>query len=323
MSSAETISRQWDILQRIPRLPRRVTVREVFDALPQSEYDVSLRTIQRDVVALTRKFPITCDEEGRTQYWYWMRDADQVLLPHMTGSMAATLLMVREHLQPVLPASVLSELDSFFDHASEVLDDTPLKGWNKKVRILERGPMLIPPKVNHDVLEVVHQALLQDKQIKSGYKSRGKDRHKDYTLHPLGLVIKGGVFYLVAVFDGHEDPRQLALHRMNKAELLNDSVTVPKGFTLKSYVEDDEGFSYPLSPEKIKIELLFDTDAAFHLTETKLSADQTVEFTKDGRMRVKATVADSDELRWWIRGYGKQVEVVSPKGLARELSSEL
>ncbi|MCP4001551.1 MAG: WYL domain-containing protein, partial [Gammaproteobacteria bacterium] len=71
MSSAETITRQWDILQRIPRLPRRITVREVFDSLPTTDYQVTLRTVQRDLVSLSRKFPMTCDEEGRTQHWYW------------------------------------------------------------------------------------------------------------------------------------------------------------------------------------------------------------------------------------------------------------
>jgi len=70
-----------------------------------------------------------------------------------------------------------------------------------------------------------------------------------------------------------------------------------------------------LSPEKIKLEALFVADAAYHLTEVKLSPDQTVEFKKDGRMLVTATVADSDELRWWLRGFGDDVEVRKPKGL--------
>jgi predicted DNA-binding transcriptional regulator YafY len=188
------------------------------------------------------------------------------------------------------------------------------------VRILERGPMLIAPKVNSAVLDIVHQGLLQERRLDVAYKGRNKDKYKDYTLNPLGMVVKGGVFYLVATFDGYEDIRQVALHRMKRAELLDEKVVVPKGYSLKHYVEDDEGFSYPLSPEKIKLELLFDPNAAFHLTETRLSPDQVVEFRKDGKMRVKATVADSDELRWWLRGYGNDVEVKKPRKLAKELA---
>ena len=320
MSSTETISRQWDILRLIPRLPRRITVREIHEQLPAADYHVSVRTVQRDLISLSRKFPLSCDEEGRTQCWYWMKDADQLLLPHMTGSMAATLLLARDYLKPVLPAAVLGELDSFFEHASEVLDDTPLKGWNKKVRILDRGPMLIPPKVSGSVRDVVYQGLLENRQITAGYKARNKATHKDYTLNPLGMVVKGGVFYLVVTFAGYTDIRQLALHRMNKAQLLDSKVERPKGYSLKGYIEDDQGFSYPLSPEKIRLELLFDAEAAFHLTETMLAPDQTVDFKKDGRMLVKATVADSDELRWWLRGFGDAVEVKKPRRLAKEFS---
>ena len=321
MSSAETISRQWDILQRIPRLPRKITAREIHANLPATDYHVSLRTVQRDLVSLSAKFAITCDEDGRAQHWYWMKNADQVLLPHMTGSMAATLLLARDYLKPVLPGAVLHELDPFFDHAAKTLDHTPLKGWNSKVRILDRGPMLIPPRVNPGVRDAVYEALLDGRQITAGYKARGKDAHKDYTLNPLGLVVKGGVFYLVVVFDGHTDIRQLALHRMNKAALLKSPVQKPRGFTLKAYIEDEAGFSYPLSPEKIRLEALFEKDAAFHLTETLLAPDQTVQEQNDGRLLVKATVADSDELRWWLRGFGGAVEVLKPKALAGEFNA--
>ena len=46
MSSAETISRQWDLLQMIPRLPRRIAATELHSRLA-AEFDVSLRTVQR------------------------------------------------------------------------------------------------------------------------------------------------------------------------------------------------------------------------------------------------------------------------------------
>jgi len=121
MSSAETITRQWDILQRIPRSPRSITVRELSEQLPTTDYHVSVRTLQRDLIGLSHKFPLISEEKGRTQHWCWMKNAEQVLLPHMTGSMAATLLLARDYLKPVLPAAVLNELNTFFEHASEVL----------------------------------------------------------------------------------------------------------------------------------------------------------------------------------------------------------
>lgn len=317
----DTISRQLQLLQLVPRLPQRITVRELIARLPQNDKRVALRTVQRDLDQLSHKFPLTCDLEGRTQYWYWTKGAQQLAIPHMSASMAATLQLARDYLKPVLPASVLSELDPLFNHASEVLDGTPLKSWTHKVRILDRGPMLIPPKVSPAVRDSVYQALLEVRQIQIAYKARGKDGHKDYTVNPLGLVVKGGVFYLVVTFDGYTDIRQLALHRMNRAELLAVSAQVPKRFSLKAYIEDEAGFSYPLSPEKIELELRFEPDAAFHLTELKLAPDQQVQTDGDGCLRVTATVADTEELRWWLRGYGEAVEVLEPGVLRAEFGA--
>lgn len=315
----DTVSRQLQLLQLVPRLPQRITVREVAARLPQNDNRVSLRTVQRDLDQLSHKFPLTCDLEGRTQFWYWTKGAQQLAIPHMSASMAATLQLARDHLKPVLPAGVLSELNPLFEHAAQVLEHTPLKGWTQKVRILDRGPMLIPPKVSGAVRDSVYQALLEARQIRVAYRARGKDGHKDYLVNPLGLVVKGGVFYLVVTFDGYTDIRQLALHRMNSAELQPDPAQAPKRFSLKAYIEDEAGFSYPLSPEKIELELLFDAEAAFHLTELKLAPDQQVTTDADSRLRVTATVADTEELRWWLRGYGEAVQVLRPAALRDEV----
>jgi predicted DNA-binding transcriptional regulator YafY len=319
VSSTETVCRQLDILQLIPRLPRMITAREIFDRLPDNDYTVSLRTVQRDLDALSCKFPISCDTQGRAQHWYWAKGAEQITLPHMSASMAATLQLARDYLRPVLPAGVLNELKPLFDHAAEVLDQTALKGWHKKVRIIDRGLTLIPPQVSAGVQDVVYQALLDNRQIAASYKARGRDAYKDYTLNPLGLVVKGGVFYLVVTFAGYTDLRQLALHRMNRAELLTSAVARPKGFSLQAYIEDDAGFSYPLSPDKIKLELVFQPGVAHHLTESKLSPDQTTDELPDGCLRLKATVADSDELRWWLKAFGDDVQVVKPASLGSDL----
>ena len=50
MSSAETLRRQWGLLQRIPRYPRKISTAELHDRISK-QLDVSLRTIQRDLQA--------------------------------------------------------------------------------------------------------------------------------------------------------------------------------------------------------------------------------------------------------------------------------
>ena len=47
--------------------------------------------------------------------------------------------------------------------------------------------------------------------------------------------------------------------------------------------------------------------------------DQEIKIMEDGKVYIKASVSDTAQLRWWLLGFGGQVEVISPKSLREEL----
>ena len=71
---------------------------------------------------------------------------------------------------------------------------------------------------------------------------------------------------------------------------------------------------------EIRLDALFDAEAAAHLRETRLSARQILRYCPDGRVRVAATVRDTLQLRWWLQGFGEQVEVIGPESLREEFA---
>tara|TARA_Y100000590_G_scaffold353552_1_gene406513 strand:+ start:501 stop:761 length:261 start_codon:yes stop_codon:yes gene_type:complete len=66
------------------------------------------------------------------------------------------------------------------------------------------------------------------------------------------------------------------------------------------------------------IEIIFDASAGFHLYETPLSENQKINDEKNGNLRVYATVADTEQLRWWLLSFGEHVEVMNPVFLRNE-----
>jgi predicted DNA-binding transcriptional regulator YafY len=56
---------------------------------------------------------------------------------------------------------------------------------------------------------------------------------------------------------------------------------------------------------------------AEHLAERPLSADQTLKPTADGQVEARASVLNTQELRWWLLGFGDAVEVLGPAPLRR------
>ena len=132
-------------------------------------------------------------------------------------------------------------------------------------------------------------------------------------LNPLGLVFKGGVAYLVCTFWQYTDVRQVVLHRVHRAEVLEAPAIVPEGFDLDRYIQEGE-FSYPVG-EPIRLEAVFSHGAAFHLHDTPLSADQVLTELDHERVLLRATVENTAELRWWLLGFGELVEVLAPADL--------
>ena len=58
--------------------------------------------------------------------------------------------------------------------------------------------------------------------------------------------------------------------------------------------------------------------AGFHLTETPISKNQILKQLEDGRYMLKAKLPDTSQIRWWLLGFGSQVEVIRPTSLRQE-----
>jgi len=286
-------------------------------------YTVDTRTIQRDLNKLSISFPLSNDTEGRKNYWYWIEDAAVQDLPGMDPVTALAFEMAESYLKPLLPQATLELLQPYFHRARDVLNeqsDSLLRKWPDKVAVIERGPVLQKPDINPDVQRVVYQALLEEKPIKASYQPRGVESDKEYLMHPLGIVSRVGIIYLICTLWNYDDVKQFSLHRFNYAEILEDDINIQKNFSLKNYIEKDQQFSYKLEDKPIQLKVLFDARTAGHLAETPLSTNQTLTPQADGRVLLEAKVLRTLELRWWLQAFGDNVEILEPLSMRVKFS---
>jgi len=238
----------------------------------------------------------------------------------MDGNMALTFQMVDQFLKNIFPPSVLNQLKPYFDSSKyilEAVDDNGYAHWQEKVRILPRTQALIPADIDEDVITVIYEALFKGRQVRARYRTRSGDE-VGYDLHPLGLIFRESVVYLVATIWKYQDLRHLALHRFKHCELLDENLMSPKGFNLDDYIASGS-FEYgEKENETIKLKALFFDGAGHHLLETPLSEDQKTSESDDGELLVEATVNDSAQIRWWLMGFGDGVEVLEPEALRDE-----
>lgn len=321
-AAEQTLVRQLEMLRAVPRAPRRIEASALQAKLSAAGYEVSRRTIERDLHALSALFPLVLDDRSKPYGWSWSKDAKLDLLPGMSSSQAVALLLARAHLQRLLPRALRDELEGLFDVAERTVAASGWRDWHQRTGVVGMHLDLLPAEFAPDVLEAVQAAMAKKRCLRVSYRPKGNDTASEYIVHPLGVLMRGPSMYLVGTLFDYADVRQLAMHRIQSAEFTEERRREPKGFRFGDYIEA-EGSSIG-SEGAVRVLLRFDAAAAEHLRDTPLSADQGWREIEGGsRIEIAATVEDDLRLRWWLLGFGAQVEVVAPSGLRAEIGEEL
>lgn len=318
--SGQTLSRQWVMLQAIPRSPRKATAADLESRLRDEGFAVSRRTLERDLQALSARFPLELDDRSKPYGWSWAKNAQFEFLPKLTSPQAIALLLARTHLRDLLPQPMNAELTPIFDAATQALSGSGWKDWHKCTAVVPMGIPHIPPELSDSVLITVQSALARRRCLEVSYRPKGAGQAKTYKAHPLGLLSRGPVLYLICTLFDCGDVVQLALHRMRSATETGEHAKAPKNFDFQRYAKTEaRRFD---SRGTIKLVARFDAGSAEHLREMPISKDQKLRDIEDGQVEVTATVEDDELLRWWLLGFGSKVEVINPLKLRDWLFNE-
>lgn len=327
---AATTARQWQVLSQLQR-NRWVGTTHVYEQLKLAGFDISLRTVQRDLNALAKRFPIE-KNNANPQGWRWKEDAPLQSLPHMNLSQAVAFNMVEANLTQLLPPAILDELFPWFDLARRQLKNSKVThSWIDRVRIEPATQPLIAPSIDLDSKDNIYHALFYQQQIKACYTRSNRSEASEYLLNPIAIIQRGVIIYLLAtrIDDSEVIIRTFALHRFTSVEILESSAKTPNDFQLDRYLDaGGMGFTHPLLSQlpdhgkNTAIELHFTTQAGKSLTESQLSEDQTVTVNADDTLTIKATVNMTSQLVWWLRGFGQGLLAAKPELLFQAVSGK-
>jgi predicted DNA-binding transcriptional regulator YafY len=323
---AETLMRHIDLLKEIPRAPSRKSAEQLLARLQNLGYQTTLRSVQRDLQQLAQQFTtLEQDTRNKPYGWCWARDSKEFTLAGMPPSVALSFQLAKRFLEPLFPRNQFEALETHFKQAEEVLKNhhsTHLKSWTDKVMILPRGMPLFSLPLAPQVIEQVYEALLNQNYLTLAYTKRGATTAKIYhLLMPLGIVYRESVSYLIA--QQSEAPfalRQFNLNRIEQSEVQTECFDYPTDFSLQAFVAQGN-LGFLLAPKPLKLTIRMNEMDAVHLMENTLSADQKIKRTPQG-VEISATLADTSELRFWLKGYGARIEILAPAALRQEWADE-
>lgn len=307
----ETVLLALELLRRIPR-NSKISAPELHQQLSSTGLARDLRTIQRQLEMLSEHFEIERDERSKPYGYRWKERAKGLALPMLSGQESLLLTLAEKQLGNLLPASVMKSMDGFFVQARANIGQGANalleREWLSKIRVVSETQPLLPPKIAKGVLEEVSNALFANLWLNLDYKNANGKR-ASVEVMPLGLAQQGARMYLVCRFQGYDNERSLAMHRVISAKASAMVFNRPKEFDLQKY-DDDRRFGFG-DGERVILTFCIERDAGLHLLESPLSADQQAIERPDGSFEITATVVDSRMLEKWLWGFGDAVSGIS------------
>ena len=176
-----------------------------------------------------------------------------------------------------------------------------------------------PADVAH--LAVLTDSLFRDRRLRLSYE-RGDSRRVMRLAEPLGLVLKGGTWYLVARVEG--DERVFRVSRVRGVQVLDERFERPPQFELSAFWA-----SWTATSEaavdwvtvRVRVSAGFITELPWAVGEAVRTSLQKARRRPDGSVAIDLRYYSMEEARRSLLGMGLEVEVLRPARLRREIAA--
>ncbi|MDF5756716.1 WYL domain-containing protein [Spongiactinospora sp. TRM90649] len=289
------------------------------------ELEISVRTVYRDVEALSAAGVPVYAERGPAG-GYRLLDGYRTRLNGLSPEEAASLFLAA---LPG-PAAELGRGEEAAAAGLKLLAALPPEPRSQATRMRERFHLEVPgwyrgaDDVPH--LSEVAEAVWEERPLAIRYLRWGP-REVDRVVHPYGVVLKGGSWYMVAGADGG-DPRTYRVSRIQSTTRLPGTFTRPEGFDLVDYWREwSQGFRERMYTAKATLRI---APGAGPLLRHTLSAEMVDAALAeagppDGRgwVTIVVPVESIRHARWLLLRMGAQVEVLDPADLRTGIEEEI
>jgi predicted DNA-binding transcriptional regulator YafY len=297
------------LLQAKGRLTGRVLARRL---------EVSLRTVHRDIEALSAAgVPVYALRGVRGGFEL---DADwRTRVPGLDAAELRALLMAQprvvgdsrlaraaeralDKLMAALPATMREQAASIRQRLH--VDTT---GWSGTPEDLS-------------MLEVVQDGVSRDRRLAIRYWPAGREAG-ERVVDPLGLVAKGGTWYLVA--RTARGVRTFRVSRIENARVLDEGFERPTGFDLADHwTASTEQLRRGRERYEVTLRLSPDAAVSFQRWRRAAPAPPSDEPGSEGWVNMSVTFDDEAQAAYVVLGLGPRVDVIEPATLRARVAAD-
>lgn len=279
-------------------------------------YGIGERMIQKDLELIRHSLCLPLQHEDGTYYFEWLPK-----LPTATYSFSEALaLLTAARAAQAIPgvnsaelAAAIARLESLFPaEMSRLVRDA-----------LERLPRRAVRAHRQEMLALLHRALAERRQVRIHYvtASRGGEV-SERVVQPYHIIPYGRSWQLIAYDHRRDAVLQFKIDRVQEAELLEETYSIPADFDLDAYLGDTWGVMRGAAGEPERVVLLFEPEAGRWVVEEEWHKSQQAEVLPDGRVRMTFYVGITPEMVNWLLYYGSRVQVLEPQWLRERVAEE-
>lgn len=263
-----------------------------------AEFEVSPRTIYRDVEALSSAGIPIYTEPGRNGGIYLLQDfiLDRAVLSENEKQEVLTALQSISATGYIGGKEMLTKLSALFHINTRNWLEVDFSRWGKCA-------------CDNSKFDILKTAVIQCKEIKIVYENTNSER-STRIIQPLKISYKSKEWYLKAFCKEKQDFRIFKLNRVLELKLLENT------FVPRPYPEEKNNDQQPCH----QIALLFSKEIAYRVYD---EFDETeIEYQKNGDLVVHAEMPVDPWLIGYLLSFGTQVEIIEPKYLKNVLAAQ-
>ena len=267
-----------------------------------AEFEVSTRTIYRDVEALSSAGIPIYAEPGRNGGIYLLQDfiLDRAILSEHEKQEVLAAIQSIFATGYTGGKEMLTKLSALLNINTRNWLEVDFSRWGKHV-------------YDSSKFEILKTAVIQCKEIRIVYENTNSERSKRI-VQPLKISYKSKEWYLKAFCMEKQDFRIFKLNRILELELLENT------FVPKPYPEEKSNLqqTYP------QIVLLFSKAIAYRVYDEFDESE--IEYQKNGDLIVCTEMPVDTWLTGYLLSFGAQVEIIEPKylkGILAEQAQEI
>lgn len=279
------------------------------------------RTVWRDLQVLEAGgVPLTNERDGRQTRWFILDGYTRSLGIPFTHNELLALHFGRHLLQPLDGTLFHEALRSGLEKIQAGIAPSALHLLSQLDQsISARTPGFKDHSRFREAIEVLREAIARRRTVEISYHSFGRDDLTVRRVDPYHLWYQFAGLYLAAYCHTRKEVLTFAVERIQRITPCQETFTRPPDFNLEGYLAGSFG---PFRGRPAQVRLRFSREVARYVAERKWHPTQRLDSLLTGELEMTLYVAPEIDLRRWILGWGKDVEILEPKRLREEIRAE-